>query len=1209
MNLDAMNVTPAQRASITRVEGPLLICAGAGSGKTFTLQQRIAYGLSAQSGPAVEGIDRLLAITFTTKAADEIKSRVRAALREQGMSDQALKVDDAWISTIHSMALRILDEYALELGFVPGCASLSSAEAAAIRDEAYRVVIEQPGCWDELVAMYGPSQAKSLVYDVLDRAASLTDGLEAFDFGWTSKETPASLLRSLCAAFEELLGADLTEAQQQGIQENVLALSSVLTCGLSDDIQGYEQAIEVFNSLSWPAMRGKAKELFESVCYEGDRCGLALNYGAGRLQARAVMTVARAVQDLSWAHKQDQGAMELNDILRKTYEGLAAHPELCAQLQERFQWIMVDEFQDTNQLQIDLISMICKPHLANLCTVGDSQQSIYRFQGADVGVYLQHKQEMANPQVGAQCTQLDLNFRSHGDILAFVRAVCGQPGFFAEEFLDLQPGRDEERVQASGRGYKGSEPRVSLSLVSYDGKALDDGTKISVDVARAAAAQSIAEWFAELRAAGHDSSEMVLLLGATTYADIYIDALRAHGFSPVMAAGSGFFQTPEADLVAALLAVLANPLDEEPLLKVLTSPLFRLNAEELLELGTKQVEEAEDKDRSAPAQRRQSVGRAMFMDQADSSPQMQWALGLLRQAWQARGVQKSSSILEEILINSGYLEHLQQGDVTDLAKAANVFKALNLVAELEEGAVLDASSLSLAFQARFYEKEKLGTLSGEGRGSLRIMTVHGSKGLEFPFVAVAECFDVNEKAQTLDLLVSQGQVYGALQLPTDERAKIPQKKGCSFREAMMEQFAEYPPTANQLDHLAATDTAAYAMALLALRKNEALAEKRRLFYVAATRASEAMFISCLQKEGASTATSSSVRDDIAQGLFDGEFPQRSMMVDYGGTEPLAYQWISARRWLQDQSEKNPDLPSRENGEAPLVSTAEIRELTVPQGTTTRSRFRQLHWSPAVLDPLYSYSSLADSVHDSCDQGGWAQDFYETLTDFVSGCSLGNAEVDIDSIEDHGPALRFAIPLDQEEPALQVALCSDADKATQFGSALHRVAQIDALQGSDNAWESLEPLVQTYEIKDAARLKQATRHWLQSDLRQQVYSHAYTFAEWPFVIEVKGETLHGEIDLLAADELGSGHATIVDYKTGGQRRDTEETLCLRHGLQACCYSYALLLAGYAEVEVIFVRVERLDKQGDPESIRFTFTQDALPWLRESLEQAIAGQRES
>ncbi len=162
MNLDAMNVTPAQRASITRVEGPLLICAGAGSGKTFTLQQRIAYGLSAQSGPAVEGIDRLLAITFTTKAADEIKSRVRAALREQGMSDQALKVDDAWISTIHSMALRILDEYALELGFVPGCASLSSAEAAAIRDEAYRVVIEQPGCWDELVAMYGPSQAWSM---------------------------------------------------------------------------------------------------------------------------------------------------------------------------------------------------------------------------------------------------------------------------------------------------------------------------------------------------------------------------------------------------------------------------------------------------------------------------------------------------------------------------------------------------------------------------------------------------------------------------------------------------------------------------------------------------------------------------------------------------------------------------------------------------------------------------------------------------------------------------------------------------------------------------------------------------------------------------------------------------------------------------------------------------------------------------------------
>ena len=110
--MDMSTMRPGQRASITYLDGPLLICAGAGSGKTFTLTQRIAWALMPGSGadgaPFLSSIDEALVITFTNKAAGEIKDRIRQTLRAEGMQDEALKVDSAWVSTIHGMCNRIL---------------------------------------------------------------------------------------------------------------------------------------------------------------------------------------------------------------------------------------------------------------------------------------------------------------------------------------------------------------------------------------------------------------------------------------------------------------------------------------------------------------------------------------------------------------------------------------------------------------------------------------------------------------------------------------------------------------------------------------------------------------------------------------------------------------------------------------------------------------------------------------------------------------------------------------------------------------------------------------------------------------------------------------------------------------------------------------------------------------------------------------------
>ena len=113
---DFANLNDMQRKAVLATEGPLLLLAGAGSGKTFTLTRRIVHAL--ESGYLTD-IDQVLAITFTSKAAGEIKSRVKGALRAGGMTEQALKTDEAWISTIHGMCSRILRAHALELGLDP----------------------------------------------------------------------------------------------------------------------------------------------------------------------------------------------------------------------------------------------------------------------------------------------------------------------------------------------------------------------------------------------------------------------------------------------------------------------------------------------------------------------------------------------------------------------------------------------------------------------------------------------------------------------------------------------------------------------------------------------------------------------------------------------------------------------------------------------------------------------------------------------------------------------------------------------------------------------------------------------------------------------------------------------------------------------------------------------------------------------------------
>ena len=151
--MDLSTLMPQQLQIVKTLDRPLFVSAGAGSGKTFTLTRRIVYALSPESGPFVEHLDQVLAITFTKDAAAEIRDRVRRALIDEGMDEEALTVDDAWISTIHGMCSRILRAHALELGIDPEFTVLTDTDE--LMDQAVEHVLARataPDAAPELAA-------------------------------------------------------------------------------------------------------------------------------------------------------------------------------------------------------------------------------------------------------------------------------------------------------------------------------------------------------------------------------------------------------------------------------------------------------------------------------------------------------------------------------------------------------------------------------------------------------------------------------------------------------------------------------------------------------------------------------------------------------------------------------------------------------------------------------------------------------------------------------------------------------------------------------------------------------------------------------------------------------------------------------------------------------------------------------------------------
>ncbi len=1189
--MDLSTLMPQQLQVVKTLDRPLFVSAGAGSGKTFTLTRRIVYALSPESGPFVEHLDQVLAITFTKDAAAEIRDRVRRALIEEGMDEEALTVDDAWISTIHGMCSRILRAHALELGIDPEFTVLTDTDE--LMDQAVEHVLGRataPDAAPELAASLKALYAwypmageggtfgagttiKGLVRDLLELSSQLPGGMDDVCVARGQADTSA-----LADAYRAALGA--SKATTEKAQVALDAIDAFEASGKT-----MEDAARLMMSCGMPrASKAFPKEQVELLKAEAADAFINIVLACGGPAVDALVGLARAVEAEYRALKAGQSALDNNDLLRMAYEALRDYPAIRAAYEGRFKMVMIDEFQDTDQMQVDLIRYLTGAGERALCTVGDAQQSIYRFRGAEVEVFRRQERKVgssaapvtavASDAPAGELVKLVRNFRSHDEVLRYVaRVFDGDTGGLMQGFLDLEPSdkrKDKLKAKASRR-----------QALFVAGGNTQERTQ--------AKARAIAERFRALADEKQPQGSMVLLLGRMTNADVYAQAFRDQGLDCVIAGGSVFAQAAEVQTVRALVCALANPADTaQGLMPLLASPMFALGAQEFLALATKL-----DSETGETSRRNIDMG---IMSDSDvpglqNLPLVTRAREVLRYALRRVGRDSFAAIARDVVNASGWFVRLAQRGPEGKAIAANVLKALDTVAEAEAELGNSPRSIALAFDRFLAGKEAPGALNEEGDGAVRIMTVHASKGLEYPVVAVAECFGVRKSSGAAQM----GRVEGGVQvvaLPARfDGVKLADGtfvKGDDVKKQFEHAFKGkgtslwLPP--ELMEDVCATGSPAEAFARL--RNDDlqlSLEERARLLYVAMTRARELVILAMDAgvSRGKVTAPTFDVETDLTYDVLRRILPTDSLDMPqldsdrlvFDNSKPGDYELISLADFTfgEQAFEANASLDAEGRlvrGDVDVADNAvhstvpgpadpepDSFELVYPQAVGVRMGI-----CPFPARDSYSYSSIAAALHaESEDRAAEAHVPMDEAGDDAESDGSEMTDADVAAVESAGNPMAL-------------------------GSAFHAACQWLIEMGADALpAERADALARLWCLmpEQRERFDVALDRWLKSAVRADLLAWPCVRAEVPFFslgcedkdIARYGAYAEGAIDALATDPADPSRALVIDYKTGGTPDETPEQLLEKHALQARVYADVLHKAGFEAVTVKFVRVEQ------------------------------------
>jgi ATP-dependent exoDNAse (exonuclease V) beta subunit len=1112
--------TPEQARAIAVSGCDVLLEAGAGTGKTGVMVDRYCR-LVCEQGVAP---DAVLAFTFTDKAAAELRQRIRAELarRADAGSERAQEllsaIGGAWVTTIHGFCNRLLGGHPVAAGIDPGFRVLDAPETARAAREAFDAALLDflaagEESREEVVATFDIEGLRAIVTAI---HAELRSRGEEPRLPEPPAADPAAALAAAAAAAAECL-AELKEddpkrgpleqarerLQAPGAPPGLEELRALRTDSRAKAVAPFREAIEA--AISRTAEAGEGGEAYRQLA-------ALLELFSARFEAA----------------KERRAGIDFEDLLILAAR-LLERADIGEAYRGRFSHLLVDEFQDTNRLQLRLIEALRGPR-SELVAVGDELQSIYGFRHADLDVFRRQRQ-LVEERADAELMELSGNFRSRPELIGafnlFGAALLG------ESYRPLRVGTEPSMEPPAGVG-----PPVELLLTARDGwdeegielePTIDGRTPLNC----LAEARAVAARLRELADAGVGRGQMVVLLRAFTHLDAYEDSLERAGLRPYVVGGRGYWSQQQVADVCALLATIANPLDDQALFGALASPACGAAPDTLWLLRA-----AAGKRRHVwPAlERAVGAGEAELAEPErlqqipDSELELLRDFGATLARLRERGPRLPlAELIEAAVTETGYDLAVLMRPAGE-ARFANVRKLMRLATEFEAREGRDLRGLLDFLAARSEsDAEAQAATAAEGHDGVRIMTVHNAKGLEFDVVAVPD--------------LSRSLLAGA-------------------RPPLLALGRERPPRVGmQLRRLGSGSINLFDYAALCEEARERdAAEGLRLFHVAATRARQRLILSGVVKPepGRETKPSTPVIERLVAALGVERDADATVVVP--PAEP--------RPGLDTSFEPSEiavriNLPSPERA-AELRATRRDAVVARPLGEGPPPLVERQ--PPIVPSRPLSYTAI--SAYEECP--------YRFYMERVLGLGLGTAE-GVRTLSPPGRQKAGAHGL----PGTDDASPSAREERSARGAAVH--ALLEWSQANDWA-EPSEELARRHalaagldpKVSDASALLTPVRGWLGSALRQRIGADGVRVrAEVPLLLAIGGTVLRGSIDLLV--ERGGQAPLVVDYKTDRLGGSTPQQHAERYRTQRSIYALAVAEAlGAPEVEVAYVFLERPDE---------------------------------
>jgi ATP-dependent exoDNAse (exonuclease V) beta subunit len=796
--------TEEQRAAIEATAAEVMVEAGAGTGKTGVMVDRYCR-LVCEQGVSPGAV---LAFTFTDKAAAELRQRIRAEIERRAEAGSARAQEllptlgSAWVMTIHGFCNRLLSAHPVAVGIDPRFRVLDAPETERAAVEAFDDALEAFLAGgdrerEETVAAFDIGGLRGIVLGV--HAELRSRGEAEPRLPEPPEPDVAGALRHAAAVAAETLGElkagsvnhelverglDLLESTEgsPGLDE----MASLRTTSKAKPLAAYKEAIDA--ALSRVAEAG-----------EGGRA------------YRHVAELLRLFSERFALAKQRRAGIDFED-LQLLAARLLERTETGASYRVRFSHLLVDEFQDTNRLQLSLIESLRGPG-TQLMVVGDELQSIYGFRHADLDVFRERRAAIEASASG-EALALSGNFRSRPEVIGAVNAIGER---LLDGYTPLRVGAPPSGPQPAGDG-----PAVEMLLTGREGWAedeieLDPATDARTPANQLAEARFLAARLRELADQGVERGAMVVLLRAFTRLDAHEDSLERAGLRPYVVGGRGYWSQQQVADVCALLATIANPLDDQALLGTLASPACGVTPDTLWLLRAAAgrgrhiwptVEQAAGlgEDERADAERLEQI------PEAELSLLRTFAETLV--ALRRRATSLSlAGLIDAAVTATGYDLAVLMRRAGE-SRFANVRKLMRLAAEFEAAEGRDLRGLLDFLAARAdADADAQAATAVEGHDGVRIMTIHSAKGLEFDVVAI----------------------------PHLSRGLLP-----AARAPMLSlgRELEAPRVGMQLRRLGARGVDLYAQRELSEDAQRRQAEEElRLFHVGATRARERLLLS------------------------------------------------------------------------------------------------------------------------------------------------------------------------------------------------------------------------------------------------------------------------------------------------------------------------------------------------------------------------------